>query len=437
MRVLLATDGTWGDVGPLAAVASELRTRGHAVRALLNPSYADDVERQGLEVERVGVPWEERLEGLDPADFMKPISGTLLVLQKFLIPEIAKWALATARAVDDFRPDAALVHHLAWGPLRALSDREVPMAAAFLAPTVLMSADDPGRPAASFPPPPRWLMRTSRPMLHALFRRLLQRRAALEFEAAGYAPPRDLYFYAHEASRAALGLWSRRLRGPARDDPPGMTICGAAFPVEPDPLDPELESFLQAGDPPVVVTLGTSAREMGRPLYQGAADACARLGCRAVLLTGTSNRPERLPNGVVTFASAPHGRLLPRACAVVHHAGAGTGAQVLRSGRPAVIVPFGHDQIDNAFRAERLGVARVVPRKRASVDRLARSLELVLGDERVLAAAREVGEFVGREQGASVAADQLERLAPPGPEGQSRRIGTRAHRARTLPNEDA
>jgi rhamnosyltransferase subunit B len=417
VRLLLATDGTWGDVGPLAAVAAELQARGHAVRALLNPSYADAVERQGLEVERVGVPWEQRLEGLDPADFLRPISGTLLVLQEFLVPEIARWAVATARAVGDFRPDAALVHHLAWGPLRALSEREVPTAAAFLAPIVLMSADDPARTATSFPPPPRWIMRTSLPMLRALFRRLLQPGAAREFEAAGYTPPRDLYFYAQEVSRTTLGLWSRRLRGPARDDPPGLTICGAAFPVEPDPLDPELEAFLQTGDPPVVVTLGTSAREMGRPLYRDAADACARLGRRAVLLTGTSSRPERLPNRVVAFASAPHGRLLHRACAVVHHAGAGTGAQVLRSGRPAVIVPFGHDQIDNASRAERLGVARVVPRRRASVDRLASSLERVLGDERVLAAAREVGEFVGREQGASVAADQLERLAPPGHAG--------------------
>src|SRR5262245_44609228 len=171
MRVLLATDGTWGDVGPLAAVASELRTRGHAVRALVNPSHADAVERQGLEVERVGVPWEERLEGLEPTEFMKPISGTLLVLQTFLIPEIAKWAIATAHAVDEFRPDAALVHHLAWGPLRALSDRKVSIATAFLAPSVLMSAEDPGRPAMSIPPPPRWLMRASRPILRSVFRR--------------------------------------------------------------------------------------------------------------------------------------------------------------------------------------------------------------------------------------------------------------------------
>jgi rhamnosyltransferase subunit B len=413
MRVLLATDGTWGDVGPLAAVASELRARGHAVRALVNPSYADDVERLGLDVERVGVAWEERLEGLDPTAFLKPISGTLLVFQKFMIPEIAKWAVATTRAVDEFRPDAALVHHLAWGPLRALSDQGVPIAAAFLAPSVLMSADEPGQPAMSFPAPPRWLMRTIRPVLRAVFRRQLDRMASLEFESAGYAAPRDLFFYAQEASRVTLGLWSRRLRGPARDDPPGMTICGAAFPVEPDPLDPELESFLQVGDPPVAVTLGTSAREMGRPLYECAADACARLGRRAVLLTGASGRPDRLPGGVVAFASAPHGRLLPRTCAVVHHAGAGTGAQALRSGRPAVIVPFGHDQIDNALRAERLGVARVVARKRASVDRLARSLALVLADQRMLAAASEVGEFVGREQGASVAADRLERLATP------------------------
>src|SRR5262245_35730993 len=85
MRVLLAADGTWGDVGPLAAVTSELRTRGHSVRALINPSHADAVERQGLEVDRVGVSWEERLEGIDMGDFMTPISGTVRVFEKFFI----------------------------------------------------------------------------------------------------------------------------------------------------------------------------------------------------------------------------------------------------------------------------------------------------------------------------------------------------------------
>lgn len=86
MRVLLATDGTWGDVGPLIAVAHQLEQRGHAVLALLNPSFEDAAERLGLAVERAGTPWEQRLVGSDPKLLMKPVSGTLRVLRDFLIP---------------------------------------------------------------------------------------------------------------------------------------------------------------------------------------------------------------------------------------------------------------------------------------------------------------------------------------------------------------
>ena len=107
---------------------------------------------------------------------------------------------------------------------------------------------------------------------------------------------------------------------------------------------------------------------------------------------------------------APHGRLMPRACATVHHGGAGTLAQALRSGRPAVIVPFGHDQADNAYRAERIGAARVVRRGRATPARLAGALEAVLAQRPVLDTAERIGAHVRAEDGAMVAAEQVESL---------------------------
>jgi spore coat polysaccharide biosynthesis predicted glycosyltransferase SpsG len=47
---------------------------------------------------------------------------------------------------------------------------------------------------------------------------------------------------------------------------------------------------------------------------------------------------------------------MPRASVVVHQGGIGTTAEALRSGRPMLVVPFAHDQYDNAERVRRLGV---------------------------------------------------------------------------------
>jgi UDP:flavonoid glycosyltransferase YjiC (YdhE family) len=411
VRVLVATDGTWGDVAPLLAVARDLRLRGHSVLALLNPSFAGEAERLGLDEERAGVPWEERLLDVDPTRLMRPVSGTIRVLRDLLIPQIPSWVAATERAANSFGPDAGVVHHFCWGALWSLHQRGLPVAATFLAPAALMSADDPVRPLPEFPSPPRLLARANGRILKSLFRRILDRPAGAHFGAAGLPAPRDLFFLAQRIARISLALWSPHLRGPARDDPPHLHICGCAFPVEPDPLPPELEAHLDAGEPPVVVTLGTSARAVGMDLYRAAAEASERIGRRAVLLTGGSeNRPDPLPAAIAAFDEAPHGKLLPRACAIVHHGGAGTAAQALRAGKPAVIVPFGHDQADNAYRVEKLGGAWVVPRRRASADRLARTLDEMLGSPAIRESARRIGEMVRREDGSGKAARLVETL---------------------------
>jgi hypothetical protein len=342
---------------------------------------------------------------------MKPVSGTIRVLRDYLLPGIPSWVAAAERVTKTFRPDVGVVHHLSWGALWALHHQELPLAACYLAPAVLLSGEDPGRPLTELPSPPRFVARANRRILMALFRRVLDGPAGIQFETSGLPAPRDLYSLAERTARVLLALWSPLLRGPARDDPPGLRICGYAFPVELDPLVPELEAFLDAGEPPVVVSLGTSAREVGSDVYRAAAEASAKVGRRAVLLTGGSWDIPELPEGVVAVAEAPHERLMSRACAVVHHGGAGTCAQALRAGKPTLIVPFGHDQADNAYRAQALGGARVVPRRRASADRLARTLGGMLASEQVCASARRIGVSVQHENGPCEAARLVESLA--------------------------
>nr|MBA3625578.1 glycosyltransferase [Methylibium sp.] len=63
-----------------------------------------------------------------------------------------------------------------------------------------------------------------------------------------------------------------------------------------------------------------------------------------------------LPNWACHVAYAPFDALLPRLATLVHHGGIGTCAEALAAGVPQIVVPFAHDQFDNAARLERLGL---------------------------------------------------------------------------------
>jgi UDP:flavonoid glycosyltransferase YjiC (YdhE family) len=135
------------------------------------------------------------------------------------------------------------------------------------------------------------------------------------------------------------------------------------------------------------------------------------VGARALLLVGHKNfrPPAPLPEGVAAFEYAPFGELLPRAAAVVHHGGVGSTGQGLRAGRPQLVVPFSHDQFDNAERAARLGAARVLPRPKYNARSAARELGELLSAEGYRTRAAEVGEVVRGEDGANAACDLIER----------------------------
>jgi UDP:flavonoid glycosyltransferase YjiC (YdhE family) len=157
-------------------------------------------------------------------------------------------------------------------------------------------------------------------------------------------------------------------------------------------LAPDVEHFLNSGAPPVVCTFGTGMM-LGEKLFAAAAQACAQLGRRGILLTPFRDQlPAQLPPTVAHFNYVPLTRLLSRAAAVVHHGGIGTTSQGLRAGIPQVITPLAHDQPDNADRVVRMGVGAAVPGKKVNAATLAQALSQVLDNSKVAAACREVAK---------------------------------------------
>jgi UDP:flavonoid glycosyltransferase YjiC (YdhE family) len=212
-----------------------------------------------------------------------------------------------------------------------------------------------------------------------------------------------------------LALYSRLLGDPQADWPPNTVVTGHVFHDAPHgtSLPPALEAFLEDGPPPIVFTLGSSVVLIARDFWRESMDATRRIGARAVLLAG--ERADEL-NGtygsggdVIAVNRAPHSLVFPRAAAIVQQCGIGTLAQGLRSGRPLLAVPYSHDQPDNAIRARRLGMARIVYPRRYRGPRVAQELGKLLANRRYADAAIRVAEFVRSEGGVNAACDAIER----------------------------
>ena len=119
--------------------------------------------------------------------------------------------------------------------------------------------------------------------------------------------------------------------------------------------------------------------------FEIAYEAIKRLGLRAVFLVGKN--PRRIPSATMTDPSVhisnyePFSKLFPRGAVIVHQCGIGTTGQALASGRPQILVPFAHDQPDNARRLVELGVGISIPACRLNVTRLTIALKTVTENE--------------------------------------------------------
>ena len=104
----------------------------------------------------------------------------------------------------------------------------------------------------------------------------------------------------------------------------------------------------------------------------------------------------------------PHSYVFPRAAAVIHHGGIGTLGQAMHAGRPMLVVPFSHDQPDNAQRVERMGIGKRIPRAKFSVSSAEAALRELLEDCRYAVNATEIARRLREEDGVAAACDRLE-----------------------------
>ncbi len=412
-RFLFATLGSLGDLHPYIAVAQALVARGHQAVIASAEDYRVPVESAGIEFAAVG-------PGMATfGDYQSLITrlfdgrrGPEFLMRELVMPHLRAAHDGLERAVAG--ADVLISHPLAV-TLPLLAQRhKLPWVSTVLAPLSLMSDHDP--PVIDGAP---WLrhLRILGPGIYGALFRLIKRsvrhwEAPLRtFRAELGLPPTDrmAMFEGQFSPRLNLALFDAPLAQPQPDWPPNTRVCGSPVfdGAAPDARVPDdVARFLDAGEPPIVFALGSSAVWIAGDFWTQATAAAQQLGRRALLVTGPA-LPQDLPEGVRAFPYLPYSRVFPRAAAVVHQAGIGTLAQALRAGRPQLIVPVAFDQPDNARRAQALGLARVLPFRKAGARRLAVELDALFAGPGYAGAARSVAETLKQVDGAARAAAEL------------------------------
>ncbi|MEX0788097.1 MAG: glycosyltransferase [Anaerolineales bacterium] len=159
-------------------------------------------------------------------------------------------------------------------------------------------------------------------------------------------------------------------------------MTGYWYPPEGRPQDEDLIRFVESGPPPVFLGFGSMPVSDPARATQLLLDAIRLTGRRAVLHAGWAGlgRTE-LPAHVYPVGETDYSWLFPRTCAIVHHGGSGTTSFALRSGVPAVIVPFVFDQFYWGERVAALGVGpRAIPYRHLTAIGLAEAIEVAAGD---------------------------------------------------------
>jgi rhamnosyltransferase subunit B len=414
-KIVIATFGSLGDLHPMIALGLELRMRGHLVKFAVMEFYREKIELLGFEY----APMSPHLSPDEVANMPELVDakkGTERMLRDIIIGGVPAMYDDLLPAVEGY--DLLITGEIIYAAKSVVEKTGIDWVTTTLAPISLFSAYDP-----PVPPTAIWFekLRFLGPRFHRLLFGLIKRsmHSWLDDYRAfrtklGLNPDDDPIFFGKFSQDLHLIMFSRALGLPQPDWPPTAVQTGFCFydgQSDTGQMPDDLRAFLDAGEAPIVFTLGSAAVLDPRDFFIESVKAAKLLKRRAVLLYGVFGEPPPgLTDDIVAFQYAPYSVLFPRAACVVHQAGVGTTGQVLRAGVPQLIVPFAHDQPDNAARCRRLGLAEIISREKYNAERAAAKIGRILSDETYTVFAHAARDLVKLEGGTVQAANEIERL---------------------------
>lgn len=420
-KILLHTLGSSGDFNPFMALALELRRRGHTIHWAVGETFAQKAKVQGFEATVAGKEpdWDsDVMRRMLTAHTTDPVQ---IIFRELLIPEI----VPATEALEPLVRDADLfLSHTIQLAAPAVAERTG-------TPWISASAATMIHETGLYPPPgvawkgcPAWLSRLGWLAGHHIFDGM-DELAAAEYRKLGVAPRSKVIAGGAYSRLLTLGLWSPSFFPRPADWPEWFQVGGYARWDGAGPATDCAPSSLGQGAfgegkrgkegeansaPTILFTLGSSVVNHPGEFWATALQTLAQTNWNGVLL----GAPEELPipsdlrERVQIIRYAPYAELFPKMNAVVHQGGVGTTQTACYYGIPALIVPRGFDQFENAAHLQREGWGlRLMPTD-FSAHSLRIRLERLLGSADIQAKIGALSRRMQVEPGVEHSADLVE-----------------------------
>jgi UDP:flavonoid glycosyltransferase YjiC (YdhE family) len=180
----------------------------------------------------------------------------------------------------------------------------------------------------------------------------------------------------------------------------------------PTDADEEVLSWIAAGTPPIYFGFSSWPMESPAETVTVISAACAQLGERALIYSG-SNDFTQVPrfDNVKIVGAVNYAAVFPACRAVVHHGGAGTTAAAMRAGIPSLILWFWLDQPIWADGVTRLKTGLGRQFHASTLDSLVADLRCILSPEYATRAREVAGKMTKSVASAVTVADLMEETA--------------------------
>jgi sterol 3beta-glucosyltransferase len=409
MQITIFAAGSRGDIQPCVALAHGLQQAGYQVRLAAPQDFAAFAQQHGVDFWPLRGDVQQAMASDAGRRFLETGGANPLQAMRAMRALITPLALQMAEDAHAACADADAI--LCLGVLAAFG---ATIAQARGLPLILLEPT-PLLPTCAFPAPGwplqrnfgGWVNRFSGvAMLRVLWSWYAPGVNAFRAQL-GLPPASAASFVRTLRATPLIAAYSPAIIPPPQDWPAHLHITGYLFLDDPTPWQPPpgLLTFLESGPPPVSIGFGSMAGSNPAELAHLIIEALAMSGQRGLLLTGWGGlHAASLPASVFVVDAAPHNWLFPRMAAVVHHGGAGTTAEGLRAGVPAVIVPFAFDQFFWGARVHALGMAPApIPRKQLTVARLAGAIHSAVTDPGMRQRAHACAQTLGAEDGVGCA----------------------------------
>lgn len=411
--IVITTIGSLGDLHPKIAIALELRKRGHNVVFATHQEYRSKIEALGFEFKRMRPDNTALSDPEEMARMMDLKTGVEYTARNWIAQNLAK---TYTDLIDSARDAELIITGEGVLAARLVAEKlKIPWVSIVLQPIAFLSAYDP-----SVIPVFPWLaklrkfgffvnkavIKLSKSIAKSWAEPVHELRRELELPPLVGNP----FIDDKHSPYLVLAMFSSVLAKPQPDWSVNTIVTGFTFyDGSSTELTAELKQFLDAGESPIVFTLGSAAVMSPGNFYHESIKAAKLLNRRAVLLVGKNALPANLSSDIIAVNYAPYSQIFPYASAIVHQGGIGTTAQALRAGCPTIIMPYSHDQPDNAARVKRLGTSLTISRQQYFAPLVAKELNKLLTNPSYKTKALEVQRIVEAENGVEIACDAIER----------------------------